>query len=308
MEFKQLMYVIEVNKYGSINKAAEKLYVSQPNISKAIAKLEEELNITIFDRNSNGVTLTREGHDFLLYSQSLVEQFNEVKKIYSNSSSEDKKYLNLSIQRWLYIYDVFYDFYNHFHGKDIEFVIKETDRESVIQDVEKGEAGLGVIIMTNMQTKMWKHILKRKNIEFTPFIKGKPSIFVSKEGTLATKKVLSKEEIINHTNVRFYEAYKPNLSYNFELDLIGFSDIKRVIYVKDATIANELVHKIDGYSIGVKWEGYERKNSKLKPIPVAENDITFTMGYIKKKDRELAQEEELFLDLFKEKIQELKRL
>lgn len=306
MEFKQLMYVIEVNKYGSINKAAEKLYVSQPNISKAIANLEEELNISIFDRNSNGVTLTKQGQDFLLYAQALVEQFNQVKKIYSSSNNEDKKYLNISIQRWLYIYEVFYEFYKHFDGKDIEFVIKETDRDGVIQEVEKGEAGLGVIILTNVQMKMWKHILKRKNIDFTPFIKGKPCIYVSKESVLGENKVLTKEGVVNHTNVRFYEAYKSNLNYNFELDLIGFNDIKRVIYVKDATIANELVEKIDGYTIGVKWDGYERKNRKLKPIKVAENDITFTMGYIKKKDRRLSSEEKLFIDLLEEKIKELK--
>ena len=51
---------------GNISKAANELYISQPAISKAIKKLEQNLNITLFTRNSRGVSLTDEG--ILLYS------------------------------------------------------------------------------------------------------------------------------------------------------------------------------------------------------------------------------------------------
>ena len=51
----------EVAKAGNISKAAKELYISQPAISKAISKLEDSLNVTLFTRSSRGVHMTPEG-------------------------------------------------------------------------------------------------------------------------------------------------------------------------------------------------------------------------------------------------------
>ena len=56
----------EVARTGNISKAAKELYISQPAISKSISKLEENLGIALFSRNSRGVCLTMEGE--MLYS------------------------------------------------------------------------------------------------------------------------------------------------------------------------------------------------------------------------------------------------
>lgn len=56
----------EVARTGNISKAAKELYISQPAISKSISKLEENLGISLFSRNSRGVSLTIEGE--MLYS------------------------------------------------------------------------------------------------------------------------------------------------------------------------------------------------------------------------------------------------
>ena len=51
----------EVAKSGNISKAAKELYISQPAISKSISKLEDNIGVTLFSRNSRGVSLTLEG-------------------------------------------------------------------------------------------------------------------------------------------------------------------------------------------------------------------------------------------------------
>lgn len=74
-----------VAKYKSLSKAAEKLYISQPAISKSISKLEEGLEIKLFDRTSKGVMLTDEGE--VLYKhiesafESIIKGEDEIKKI-----------------------------------------------------------------------------------------------------------------------------------------------------------------------------------------------------------------------------------
>ena len=82
MNITHLRYAVEVEKAKSINKAAENLYMGQPNLSRAIRELEEELGITIFNRSSRGMTITPEGEEFLSYAHRILEQVSEVEAIY----------------------------------------------------------------------------------------------------------------------------------------------------------------------------------------------------------------------------------
>ena len=65
MTFQQLRYIVEISKCGSINKAAQKLFLSQSGISTAVRELEEELGIKFFVRSNRGVEFTPEGKEFL---------------------------------------------------------------------------------------------------------------------------------------------------------------------------------------------------------------------------------------------------
>ena len=67
MNLIHLKYVVEVAKTKSISKAAENLFMGQPNLSRSIKELEQDLGITIFRRNSKGIELTSDG-DCLLYT------------------------------------------------------------------------------------------------------------------------------------------------------------------------------------------------------------------------------------------------
>ena len=59
MNILHLKYAVEVAKTRSISKAAENLYMGQPNLSRAIKELEESLGITIFRRTTKGISAVR---------------------------------------------------------------------------------------------------------------------------------------------------------------------------------------------------------------------------------------------------------
>ena len=73
MTFQQLLYVVEIAKCGSLNKAAQKLFLSQTGISVAVRTLEEELGVQLFSRSNRGVIPTPEGQEFVSYAASLIE-------------------------------------------------------------------------------------------------------------------------------------------------------------------------------------------------------------------------------------------
>ena len=77
MNISHLKYALEVERTGSISRAAEALYMSQPHLSKAIRELEESMGITIFSRTPRGVAPTKQGKDFLSYAQNIITQIEK---------------------------------------------------------------------------------------------------------------------------------------------------------------------------------------------------------------------------------------
>lgn len=89
MNLLHFKYAIEVNKTLSINKAAENLFMSQPNLSRAIKDLEETLGITLFKRTYKGILVTAEGEEFLKYAKNILAQVEEVEGMYRNRREEN---------------------------------------------------------------------------------------------------------------------------------------------------------------------------------------------------------------------------
>ena len=65
MTLLQMRYILEVDRCGSMNRAAQDLFVSQSALSTAILEVEKELGITVFRRSNRGVEFTPEGKEFL---------------------------------------------------------------------------------------------------------------------------------------------------------------------------------------------------------------------------------------------------
>ena len=74
LDIKRMRYIIEVAKTGNITKAATKLKISQPALTRNITELEEQLNIDLFDRLPRGVKLTKDGDNFVTRAIHIIEE------------------------------------------------------------------------------------------------------------------------------------------------------------------------------------------------------------------------------------------
>ena len=81
MDIKYFKYVLEISECGSINKAAQNLQLSQPNLSVCIKNMESELGFPVFRRNSSGIYLTPEGKLFLKSAQKIVLEMETISNI-----------------------------------------------------------------------------------------------------------------------------------------------------------------------------------------------------------------------------------
>lgn len=81
MTLTELKYIVAVAREKHFGKAAEACFVSQPTLSVAVKKLEEELEVKIFERNANEVTVTALGEEIVRQAQAVLEQAANIKEI-----------------------------------------------------------------------------------------------------------------------------------------------------------------------------------------------------------------------------------
>lgn len=92
MTLQQLHYAITISEIGSMNKAAENLYISQPSLTSAIKDLEKEIGIQIFHRSGRGVSLTNDGVEFISYARQVYQQYEILHDKYNNNGGIKKKF------------------------------------------------------------------------------------------------------------------------------------------------------------------------------------------------------------------------
>lgn len=88
MTLTELKYCVELAKTKHFRKASENCFVSQPTLSVAIKKLEEELNVSLFERRKNDVILTPIGQQIVEMAEKILKQADEIKQLAKDQYSE----------------------------------------------------------------------------------------------------------------------------------------------------------------------------------------------------------------------------
>ena len=135
MTLQQLKYAIEVARWGSINIAAKKLFITQPSLSAAIKELETEINQIIFERTNRGISVTMAGSEFLGYARQVVEQAELLERRYLNVKPA-KSHFSVSTQHYAFAVNAFVDLIKQYDREEYEFNLRETRTYEIIDDVK----------------------------------------------------------------------------------------------------------------------------------------------------------------------------
>lgn len=106
MELRQIEYFSAVNRYKNYTKAAQELHVSQPTISVAIQKLEDELGIKLMERDNKGIRITGAGEIFLAKGEKVLDEIRDLEEIMEDLKPSGKKHLKAAfpstVGSWLW--------------------------------------------------------------------------------------------------------------------------------------------------------------------------------------------------------------
>ena len=163
MNIQQIKYAVEIARLGSINRAAEELYVGQPNLSRYIRELESELGIAIFKRTHKGIVPTPEGETFLRYGQQILSQIDDLEKLYKGDVRPRQKF-SISVPRASYIADAFVQFSRSIDTNPAEICYMETNTQQTLRNLLETDYHLGIIRYAAEDEDYFRNMLEDKGL------------------------------------------------------------------------------------------------------------------------------------------------
>lgn len=240
MNFLHLKYAITVAETGSISKAAEKLYVAQPNVSRAIKELESDLNITIFERNSKGMIVTPEGEQLIHYAKRILRQIDDMEKIFKYQKK--KNVFSISVPRASYISDAFVEFSKCLNNIDnAEVYYKETNAYRVINNVINEEYNLGILRYYINHDRYFKDIIEKKELKCELINQFKYVLIFNKNSALAENKEIHYSDLKDFIEIAHGDPYVPSLSTNELVKTELSEEVSRRIFVFERASQFELL-------------------------------------------------------------------
>lgn len=285
MTLQQLKYAIEIAKWGSINIAAKKLFITQPSLSNAIRELENEMNILIFERTNRGINLTVDGAEFLGYARQIIEQTELLEKRYFNAKPSTQHF-SMSTQHYAFAVNAFVDLIKEYDIDGYEFELRETKTYEIIDDVKNLRSEIGILYINEFNSKVLNKIFKENNLKFTTLFVAKPHVFISIMNPLARKKSVALEDLIDYPYLSF-EQGEYN-SFHFSEEILSTLSHQKSIRVSDRATLFNLLIGLNGYTISTGILSADLNGNDIIAVPLDVNE-EITVGWISHKNISLSQ-------------------
>lgn len=290
MTLQQLHYIITISECGSLNRAAEVLYVSQPSLTSAVKELERELGITIFNRGGRGVSLTGDGAEFLLYARQMYAGYEELLEKYGKAGKLKKKF-GVSTQHYSFAVKAFVEMVKTFDTVEYEFAIRETKTREVIEDVRDMRSEIGILYLSDFNRKALSKVLSSSGLVFHHLIDCRPYVYLWRGHPLAKEQKITMRQLQDYPCLSFEQD--DNASFYFAEEILSTAEYQRVVKANDRASMLNLMVGLNGYTLcsGIICE--ELNGEDYLAVPFAgegENrDIIMEVGYIVKKNAVLSK-------------------
>ena len=212
MNILYLKYALEVAKTGSIMKAADRLYMAQPNLSRAIKELESSLGISIFERTGRGMVPTHDGEKLLQYAERILMQVDEVENMFKDGHTEHRRF-SISVPRASDIAHAIAQLSKRMEpGQKAEIVYKETNSSRAINNVLHADYKLSIIRYAAKHDAYFKEMFEEKGLVSSLITEFKYQLVMNKNHPLANKDILHYSDLEPYIEIAHADPYVPSLS------------------------------------------------------------------------------------------------
>lgn len=299
MRIQQLEYVIKIAETGSMNEAAKRLFITQPSLSNAIRDLEKEMGIEIFHRHSKGITLTKDGMEFLSYARQIIEQTALLEERYKQTGPK-RQLFSVSSQHYAFVVNAFVSLLKKTDMEDYELFLRETRTWEIIDDVKNFRSEIGVLFLNDFNRDVLSKLFDDSQLKVTTLFKAQPHVFVSKTNPLAKKELVTLEDLVEFP----YLSYEQGIhnSFYFSEEILSQEHHKKSIVVSDRATLFNLLIGLDGYTIATGILNSNLNGDNIVAIPLDVDD-PIELVYIQHEKSNLSSMGERFIDYLLEEVQ-----
>ena len=300
MTLQQLHYVIVISETGSLNKAAEVLYISQPSLTSAVQELEKEVGFALFHRTGRGMSPTNDGLEFIGYARQVYHQYDMLQEKYGKGGKRKKKF-GVSTQHYSFAIKSFVEMVKQFNTAEYEFAIRETKTREVIEDVNALKSEIGIIYLSDFNRKVITNLLKQNDLEFHKLIDCDAYVYIWKGHPLAKNKSIRFEHLADYPCLSFEQGSEG--SFYFAEEILSTNEYPRTIKTNDRATVLNLMIGLNGYTLcsGIICEELNGSDYVAIPFEADEDNPNSRMeiGYIVKRNFIMTSMGELYIEEMK---------
>ena len=152
MNLQQLKYIVAISRFRNFVKAADSCNVSQPTLSAMLQKLEDELDVRIFDRTNKQVTPTSVGEKIILQAKKTLIEFEKIAELVAEEKNQITQSLSLSVGPSIAPY-ILPDFIKHYR-KDypkVSLSIQEMKSKEMFNLLQNGDIDVGIAVSDQLR-------------------------------------------------------------------------------------------------------------------------------------------------------------
>lgn len=287
MELRQLEYFQMASRLRNITRAAERLRVSQPNITVAIKKLEAELGIQLFDRSQKQLSLTPEGAVFLNRVELALRNIQDAVLEVNDYKQLQKGTIKIGIPPMMGAYlfpRIFSSFQRRYSHLDI--FMHEEGSVAIREQLEQDELDFGIVILSGASS----------HLQLLPMTKSQIVCCVPEDSELATKKSLTLQDIADSNIIMLKEG---SFLRQLILTKMKESSITPNIVLESNQVVTLKGLVASGVGVAFLLDMVIEDTPGLKAIPLAD-PIFVDVGLAWKKDRYISKAAQSFIDFCKE--------
>ena len=293
MELRQLEYFQMASRLRNITRAAERLRVSQPNITVAIKKLEAELGIQLFDRSQKQLALTPEGAVFLNRIELALRNIQDAVLEVNDYKQLQKGTIKIGIPPMMGAY-LFPKIFSSFQKKysHLDIYLHEEGSMSIREQLERDELDFGIIIISGAS----------HNLQLLPMTTSQIVACVPENSPLAAKDRLTKEDIAAANVIMLKEG---SFLRQTILGKLKEQSITPNIVLESNQVVTIKGLVASGVGISFLLDMVLEDAPGVKTIPL-EEPLFVDVGLAWKKDRYISKAAQSFIDFCRETMRKHK--
>ena len=283
-----------------MNRAAEKLYITQPSLTSSIKSLEAEIGINIFLRTGRGMSVTPEGTDFLQYARQVYQQYEILEQRYSDKANIKRKF-GVSTQHYSFAVQAFVETVKQFGTLQFEFALRETKTIEVISDVGTLKSEVGIIFLSDYNRRAIQKMMREYHLKFYRLIDCNAYVYLYKEHPLAKESSISLKQLEDYPCLSFEQGDQSSIY--FAEEILSDKEYPRTIKTNDRATMLNLMRGLNGYTLcsGIICENLNGSDYITVPFKEDENNrnAVMSIGYILKEGALPSEIAEVYIEQLK---------